>query len=104
MLEVEMILTENDLDLRRHREQLKAIRRGEVPEEDIRRFFAEKEVSLEKVYHESKLRYKPDKEAIRTLLLSCLEHHYGSLDKCVVQVGKADLILQQIQELLDSTS
>jgi predicted nucleotidyltransferase len=79
LLECEMIMTEQTIDIRRHQEHLKAIRRGEVSQEQIERWYAEKEVGLEKAYHESKLRAEPARDEIKNLLLACLEHHYGSL-------------------------
>lgn len=78
--EVEMILIEGDLDLLRNREQLKSIRRGEWKLQDIKDYFTNKERELEKVYTESKLRYSPDEEKIKELLLNCLEEYYGSID------------------------
>lgn len=79
LLECEMILTERTIDIRRHREHLKAIRRGEVTQEDIEKWFAEKEHGLERMYHESTLRAEPAREEIKQLLIDCLEHQYGSL-------------------------
>jgi predicted nucleotidyltransferase len=99
--EVEQILTEGDLDIQRNREQLKAIRRGEWTEKDLRDWFAQKEVSLEKVYLESKLRQKPDEAAIKAVLLNCLETHYGSLQDCLVSVEPAIVALKNIQAELD---
>jgi predicted nucleotidyltransferase len=81
--ECEMILEEGTLDLRRHNEHLKRIRKGEIPKEEIYKWFGEKELQLNKLYQTSKLRHKPDEQAIKALLLNCLESHYGSLDKCV---------------------
>lgn len=81
--EVEQILAEHDLDLTRNREQLKAIRRGEFTIDQITELFQEKEKSLEKLYVDSDLQYKPDEKSIKALLLNCLEHHYGSLDGCI---------------------
>jgi len=78
--EVEQILTEQDLDLQRNREQLKAIRCGEMGLEEVQEWFSDKEKSLEKVYNESTLRHSPDEGAIKQLLLQCIEEHYGSLD------------------------
>jgi predicted nucleotidyltransferase len=79
LLEVEQILTKHDLDLECNSEQLKAIRRGEWDEQRIRDFFAEKEKTLESVYHASTLRYEPDQDAIKKLLIQCLEIVYGPL-------------------------
>ena len=103
MLFRSQILVHGDLDLTRNREQLKSIRRGEWTEEDIRKHFENKEVQLEQLYVESKLRHSPDEEAIRQLLLDCLEHHYGSLAECVVDVDKATLTLRQVKELIDKS-
>lgn len=82
--EAEQILTTGDLDLGRNREQLKAIRRGDMTEEEIRRWASDKEAHLENVYNESSLRHGPDESGIRRLLMNCLEEHYGNLEKCVV--------------------
>jgi len=81
--EVEQILTENDLDLTQNREQLKAIRRGEWSLDKLTEYFENKEKKLEDLYISSKLQHKPDQNAIKTLLLNCIEHHYGSLDGCI---------------------
>lgn len=98
--EVEQIMIEGDLDLQRNREQLKSIRRGEWTVDEIKDWASEKEKALEKVYHECDvIPYKPDEDAIRALLLECLEHAFGSLDKCVVDQGRNLAILQQIHEL-----
>ena len=101
--EVEQIMVEGDLNLREkgRREHMKAIRRGEVSEQDIRLWAADKEQQLEKVYHESTLPYSPDEGKIKQLLLDCLEHHYGSLEKCVVNPDAAIQALKEIQSVLD---
>lgn len=102
MLEVEQILTEGDLDLERNRKQLSAIRSGRVSLGDIKTFFADKEKSLEKVYHESDvIPYKPDEAAIKALLIECLEMHYGSLDGAIGQPDAAEKALSEIQSILD---
>lgn len=102
LLQCEQLLIHNDMDLRRDSEYLKAIRRGEVPESDIVDFFNSKEKELEKLYHESKLPWGPDESAIKDLLLKCLEHHYGSLDKCVERLDKYEIATQKIREILDT--
>jgi predicted nucleotidyltransferase len=79
MLEVEQILSEGDLDLRRNVAVLNAIRGGEWSLDQLQAYFAEKEVSLERVYEDSKLPYGPDEGALRAVLLTCMEEHYGSL-------------------------
>jgi hypothetical protein len=97
----EQILLERDLDLTRDREQLKSVRRGEWKQADIRKWFEEKESLLEKVYIESKLQHSPDEGQIKQLLMNCLEHHYGSLDKCVVNVDAASKCIDEIKRTIE---
>jgi hypothetical protein len=102
--EVEQIMTEGDLDLERNREQLKSIRRGEWKIEDIREYFSKKEKELESVYLNSKLPYGPDEERIKTLLLSCLEEHYGSLDQAIAKPDSLKNLLIDLQQIIDKYS
>jgi hypothetical protein len=106
MREVEQILKEGDLDLQRDSERLKAIRRGEWTEEQVREYFAEQEKLLEQVYNDSKLPYSPkDVESkLKKLLLSCLEEHYGSLEDCVVQPDMVVQALRDIKAVIDRVS
>jgi len=99
--EVEQILSEGDLDIRRNRAQLKAIRRGDVPEEEIYKWAAAKEKFLEKLYEESSLPYGPDEAAIKRLLLECLEEHWGSLTGAVVLEDSPILALREVAEVID---
>lgn len=85
--EVEQILTTGDLDLTRAREQMKAVREGRVPLKHIEDLFHIKEKELEKVYHDSTIPYEPREPEIKQLLIECLEHHYGSLEKMHVATG-----------------
>ena len=100
--EIEQILVKGDLDLQENNEQLKAIRRGEVAQEDILKWMASKEIQLEKLYHESKLPWGPDEDKIKALLLQCLEHHYGSLEKAIERPDKYRIALMNVKEILDS--
>lgn len=101
LYEVEQLLLEQDMDLMRYKEQLKAIRRGEWSLEDVKDFFTRKEKALEKVYLESPLPSEPDTAKIRQLLLDCLEHHYGNLGSAIVVPDKANQTLKEIKKLLD---
>lgn len=100
--ECAQILTMGDLDLRRAKNQVKAVRNGEWSLPQVKSWFAEQEITLEKLYRESTLPERPNEEAIKSLLLKCLEQYFGSLDKCVVEVGKNERILQQIKELVST--
>ncbi len=100
--EVEMILTEGDLDLTRNREQLKSIRRGEWSKQQIRAYFNDKEVSLEQCYSKSKLPYKANEANIKKLLLNCLEHHYGTLDGCIsVSKDEGTNAVKKLNRIMD---
>ena len=96
--ECEMIMTEGDLDLRRNKEHLKAIRRGDVPETDIRQWAADKEKQLEGWYGSPKcaVPFKRREPEIKQLLMDCLEHHYGDLSACVV---REDVMLRAFREV-----
>ncbi len=100
MLECEQLLEEGDLDLLRNREHLKAILRGEISEEDIRKWATDKERHLENLYATSTLRHSPDEEKIGQLLIDCLEMHYGDLSEVLPQGDKAKKVLREIQDLL----
>jgi len=80
---------------------MKAIRRGEVSETDIRRWAADKEHQLEKVFSESKLSQEPSKSKIRKLLFQCLEEHYGSLENHITQLGWAEQSLRDIDLIIN---
>jgi uncharacterized protein len=101
MCEVEQILVEGDLDLTRSREQLKSIRRGEWTLQQVYDWFETKEQALESVYASSKLPDRPDEDAIKQLLLECLEHHYGNLDACVLVADRAVRYLQEVKEVIE---
>ena len=101
MNEVEQILVEGDLDLQRNREQLKSIRRGEWTLDELRAYFQNKEHALETAYANSPLPHGPDEEAIKELLMNCLEQHYGSLSAAVSRVPSMDAMLLDIQALVD---
>ncbi len=79
LYEAEMILTEGTIDIRRHKEHLKTIRRGDIPKDDILKWASEKEAYLERAFENTKLRAEPATAEVKQLLLECLEHHYGTL-------------------------
>lgn len=100
--ECEQILLEGDLDLLRGSEQLKAIRRGDWPLETLLAHFDERIATLEKIYPTSNaVPYSPPEDALRELLLECLEHHYGSLARVVERPGKEKAMLDKIRRVLE---
>ncbi len=98
--EIEQILTTGDIDLQRNREQLKAIRRGEWTEEEVRQWASDKERQLEELYAKSELRPTPDEEAVKSLLLACLETHYGTLEGAIREPDAAERALEEIEQVL----
>jgi len=98
--EVEQLLVEENLDLAKNSEQLKAIRRGGWSLEKLEDHFERKEADLESYYLKSKLPDLPQVDAIRNLLMECLEQHYGSIDNLVNQDGKAHVAIGKIQNIL----
>lgn len=98
--EIEQILIEGDLDLQRNNEQLKSIRRGEWSEQQIRDYFSKKEAELESLYLHSTLPYGPDEEAIKRLLINCLEMHYGSLGAVIEKPGSVDQLIRDIESTI----
>lgn len=99
--EVEQIMAEKTIDLARNAEQLKAIRRGDWEQQQVEAYFVEKEKQLEQLYLKSDLPAAADMSAIKTLLLNCLEQHYGSLENCIVLPEKNAKALRDIQKILD---
>ena len=97
LLQAEQIMADGNLDLQKNREELKAIRRGEVPLEEIEKWKAEKELQLEKLYNESNLPYKPNEGDIKQLLIDCLEEHFGSLS--VADYSEPDLVNKITNEI-----
>lgn len=101
LLEVEQIMIEGDLDLRRNAEQLRSVRNGHYTLSEVKEWFKQKETQLAKIYLESKLPHSPDEDKIKCLLLQCLESHYGSLDKCVAILNKESLVVSEIKAVLE---
>lgn len=100
--QAEYILTHHDLDLqeRGRVEKMKAIRKGEVPFNDIVKQFGEAESRISNLYNTSELRSHPDVRKIRALLVNCLEHHYGSLEKYLKTADAAVIAVNEIKEVL----
>lgn len=98
--EIEQILTTHDLDIRANREQLKSVREGRWTQQEITEYFTSKERELERVKNESTLPETPDYKAIKSLMLNCIEEHYGSLSDVVSEVDRSKVALQKIEEIL----
>ena len=100
--EAEQLLIECDLvlDEKGRREHMKAVRRGEVTPEDVRKWATSKEKDLETAYVNSKLPHTPRVSEIKSLLIQCLEIHYGNIP--VVKDDYHRNLLLQIQKLVEN--
>jgi predicted nucleotidyltransferase len=98
--ECEQILMDGDLDLQRDNEMLKSIRRGEWNFDEINNYFTTKERTLEELYVSSKLRFSPDENKIKSVLMECLETFYGSLDKIITIPNAGESLLREINDKL----
>jgi predicted nucleotidyltransferase len=104
LLEAEMIMTEHCIDIRRHKDHLKAIRRGDVSEDEIIKWATEKRSHLEKAFQASTLRAEPARDEIKQLLLDCLEHHYGNLQALQTVRNESNperFAIREIQGIID---
>ena len=103
LLECEQILLNHHLDLRRDKEFIKNIRQGNWTLQQVQEFFNSKEQYLIELEQRSTLRDKPDDVAIRQLLVNCLEHHYGSIDKYIGQSNdKYVNAVSEIQKIVNN--
>lgn len=100
-LQCEQILSEGDLDLMRNADLLKAIRSGEWTEDQVKKFFSDKEKHLEELYEKSELPHGPQIDKIKALLIECLEMHYGSLSADLVVAGRAEAKLEEIKRIIE---
>lgn len=99
-LECEQILLTGDIDLQKDREVLKSIRNGEWTLEKLEEWFGEAEKRLHDLTLKSKLPVKPDMDALRVLLMDCLESHYGTISKMVVKTGPDQNLLNDLKQLI----
>lgn len=98
--ECEQILMQGTMDLRRAKDVMKAIRRGEWTAEEVRAWAVDKDNSLETLYAKSELPTKPDEKKLGKLLKDCLECHYGTLEGCVKDPDWAEQYLRDIDVIM----
>lgn len=98
--ECEQILIDYDLDLQKNNEQLKAIRRGEISEQEIMAWADAKKLQLEEAYHKSTIPERPREQEIKVLLLRCLEHHYGNLGNIIQIPERHENLLREIKSMI----
>ena len=99
--ECEQLLIEGDLNLQEpgRKAHLKAIRNGEVSLDEILRYFDDKDKQLEKLYANTKLPDLPDLDQIRSLLIDCLEYHFGRITN--LHSNTSEIAVKEIKQILD---
>jgi len=100
--QLHQMLTENDLDLMRNREECKAMRRGEWG--DFNRFeqyVLNRLEELEKLSLSSSLAMQPQTGALHQLLSNCIEEWYGSESKMQKQ-GTEYVSVKMMMDRLDN--
>jgi predicted nucleotidyltransferase len=99
--EAQQILETGDLDIQQCREELKSIRRGEWTEQRLRTEFENKLPIIENIYARSRLPEVPDENKLKTILLQCLEVHYGNIKEGVSNRDSLIDSLRNIDKELD---
>ena len=79
---------------------MKSIRQGEVSHEEIVSYFSKSEKEISSLMNESKLEELPSTKEIRSLLVSTLENHYGSLSSFVNSEDESTLAVREIKNVL----
>lgn len=97
----QQLLETGEMDIQRAREAMKSIRRGEWKIEDLLKWAQEKEKELDIAFTNCKLPAKADEEALKKLLVSCLETHYGSLSDVFQQPDWATQALRNVDQLMN---
>ena len=101
ILECEQILESGDLILDRDREVYKSIRQGGWTLDEVKEWFDHKEKHLEDLYHSSELPKYPDNEKLKSVLIACLETHYGSLTEALNEDTKYARMLDEMQMVIN---
>jgi len=100
-LECEQILTDRDLNLEKNGDILKSVRNGMYTLDELKTWFKEKEISLQKLYVDSKIPYSPDWTYLRTLLIQCFEIRYGNINEVNQEILAYKDRLEQIKKLTE---
>ena len=102
-LQCEQILEQHDMDCSANSDFLKSIRNGVMTLDEAKDWYKRKEEYLDRLYTESTLRHKPDRDFLKKILLSCLEIKYGSLSNILkVSESENSRKLEEIKRIINS--
>lgn len=100
-LECEQILLTGDLDLKRDSQFLLSVRRGDMTLEEGKAWWVSKARDLETAYTNCRaVPLEPDEDAIKRLLMQCLELHYGDLSQAVKLETPVERMLTELEALV----
>ncbi len=100
-LECEDVLTNYDLDLQKNGDIIKSVKNGMYTLDELKEWFKQKELLLQKLYMESKVPHSPDWVYLRTLLIQCFEIRYGNINEVNREVLAYRERLEQIKKLTE---
>jgi hypothetical protein len=100
LLELEQILTEETIDLKKNKDQLRSIRKGEWKLKEIKEWASNKEKELNLAFANSKLKEKIDQNKVKELLIQCLEVQYGSLGSIIPNQDKYSIFYDEVKNLI----
>lgn len=101
LLELEQILTVENIDLKKDKDQLKSIRKGEWTIDEIKKWASNKEKELDIALANSNLQEKVDEKKVKNLLIQCLEIQYGSLNKIIADQDKYSIAFNEIKDIIE---
>ena len=100
MLECEQILTTGNLVLDRDSKIYVDIRNGEWSEERLFKWFEERERQMEDLKNSAVVPHAVDHDAIKRVLLECLEMHYGSIANAISMPDAGERLLADLKALV----
>jgi predicted nucleotidyltransferase len=80
MREVEQILLTGDFDIKNDKDFLIEVRKGKYTLTQLEQEFLRQEIVITQAYNNSKLQDIPNENAIKELLLNCIEEFHGKLE------------------------
>jgi predicted nucleotidyltransferase len=101
MNECRQILESGDLNLESDSQMYISIREGAWTLDYLMQWFDQQIIDLEHTYNTSTLRYGVDNVEVTSILMSCLEEHYGDLSSVVTKPSRERQLKAEIQAVLD---
>jgi len=101
MNECRQILETCDLNLESDSQQYIAIREGAWTLDYLLEWFNRQIIDLEHTYNVSTLRHAVEASEVTSILMTCLEEHYGSLSNIIVKPNREQDLKNEIYRVLE---